>query len=74
MAGVLRCAIACFVPYKGLINVLYGINRYLGFVLVFFMIVYGIKTGMSRHIRAEKNLTECIIGLSVWQDRRIERR
>lgn len=47
VGGVLGCVIACFVPYKGLINVLYGINGYLGFVLVFFMIIYDIKTKMS---------------------------
>ena len=45
--GVLGCVIACFVPYKGLINLLYGLNGYLGFVLIFFMIVYDIKTRMS---------------------------
>lgn len=47
LGGILGCIIAVFVPYKGLINVLYGLNGYLGFVLVFFMIVYDIKTGMS---------------------------
>lgn len=47
VGGILGCIIACFVPYKGLINVLYGLNGYLGFILVFFMIVYDIKTKMS---------------------------
>lgn len=47
VGGVLGCAIACFIPYKGLINILYGLNGYLGFILVFFMIVYDIKTRMS---------------------------
>ena len=47
MAGIIGCVIACFVPYKGLINILYGINGYLGFILVAFMIVYDIKTRMS---------------------------
>ena len=47
VGGVLGCAIACFVPYTGLINILYGINGYLGFILVFFMIVYDVKTRMS---------------------------
>ena len=42
--------IACFVPYKGLINVLYGLNGYLGFLLVLFMIIYDIKTKMSKKI------------------------
>lgn len=48
VGGVVGCVIACFVPYKGLINVLYGLNGYLGFLLVFFMIVYDVKTRMSR--------------------------
>ena len=39
--------IACFIPYKGLINVLYGLNGYLGFILMFFMIMYDFKTRMS---------------------------
>lgn len=43
VGGALGCIIACFVPYKGLINVLYGINGYLGFVLIFFMLIYDIK-------------------------------
>ena len=46
--GIMGCVIACFVPYKGLINVLYGLNGYLGFVLVFFMIIYDVKTKMSK--------------------------
>ena len=48
IGGLLGCIIAMFVPYKGLINVLYGLNGYLGFILVFFMIVYDIKTRMSK--------------------------
>lgn len=47
VAGILGCIIACFIPYKGLVNVLYGLNGYLGFILIFFMIVYDIKTKMS---------------------------
>lgn len=47
VGGILGCVIACFVPYKGLINVLYGLNGYLGFILVFFMILYDVKTKMS---------------------------
>ena len=43
VGGALGCIIACFVPYKGLINVLYGINGYLGFILIFFMLIYDIK-------------------------------
>lgn len=52
--GVLGCIIACFIPYKGLINVLYGLNGYLGFILVFFMLIYDIKTRMSRRNRGKK--------------------
>ena len=47
VAGILGCIIACFIPYKGLVNVLYGLNGYLGFILIFFMIIYDIKTKMS---------------------------
>lgn len=47
LGGIIGCAIACFVPYKGLINVLYGLNGYLGFILMFFMVIYDYKTRMS---------------------------
>lgn len=50
IGGILGCIIACFVPYKGLINVLYGLNGYLGFILVFFMIIYDVKTRMSKKL------------------------
>lgn len=60
IGGVLGCAIACFIPYKGLINVLYGLNGYLGFILVFFMIVYDVKTRMSSRITTQQNfLSNC---------------
>lgn len=48
--GCVGCLIACFIPYKGLINTLYGLNGYLGFILVFFMLIYDIKTKMSKKI------------------------
>lgn len=48
IGGVFGCIIACFVPYKGLINILYGLNGYLGFILVFFMFIYDVKTRMSK--------------------------
>lgn len=51
VAGCIGCIIACFVPYKGLINVLYGINGYLGFILIFFMIIYDIRT----FVKSRKN-------------------
>lgn len=47
LGGSIGCVIACFVPYKGLINVLYGLNGYLGFILMFFMVAYDYKTRMS---------------------------
>ena len=47
LGGIVGCVIACFVPYKGLINVLYGLNGYLGFILMFFMVIYDYKTRMS---------------------------
>lgn len=54
LGGILGCLIACFVPYKGLINVLYGLNGYLGFILVFFMIIYDIKTKMSKNLKSKE--------------------
>ena len=48
MGGVIGCVAACFLPYKGLVNVLYGMNGYLGFILVAFMIVYDLRTRMSK--------------------------
>lgn len=47
IAGCVGCLIACCIPYKGLINILYGMNGYLGFILIFFMIVYDVRTKMS---------------------------
>lgn len=47
VAGMIGCAVACFVPYKGLINILYGLNGYLGFVLIFVMMAYDFKTKMK---------------------------
>lgn len=44
IAGLIGCVIACFLPYTALVNVLYGLNGYLGFVLVGFMIVRDILT------------------------------
>ena len=47
IGGIMGCIITCFIPYKGLINLLYGLNGYLGFILVFFMIIYDLRTKMS---------------------------
>lgn len=41
--GVLGCVIACYVPYRPLLNVIYGLNGYLGFILVAFMIWTDVK-------------------------------
>lgn len=43
VAGVVGCLVACYVPYRGLLNILYGINGYLGFILVAFMIVNDVR-------------------------------
>ena len=48
IGGVIGCVVACFLPYKGLVNILYGLNGYLGFILVAFMIIYDIRSRMSR--------------------------
>lgn len=43
MGGALGCVIACFVPYRPLLNVIYGLNGYLGFILVAFMVVNDVR-------------------------------
>jgi len=43
VAGIVGCIIAFAVPYRGLLNVLYGLNGYLGFILIAFMLVNDIK-------------------------------
>lgn len=40
--------IACYVPYRPLLNVIYGLNGYLGFILVAFMIVNDIKVKINK--------------------------
>ena len=50
--GVLGGTVACFLPYKGLVNVLYGMNGYLGFILVAFMIVHDFRT--MRNVQIQK--------------------
>ena len=49
--GIIGCVIACFLPYRSLVNVLYGLNGYLGFILVAFMLVYDIRTRMSKKVQ-----------------------
>ena len=47
VGGVIGLIAAWFLPYKDLVNVLYGLNGYLGFILVGFMIVYDVRTRMG---------------------------
>lgn len=49
IGAVVGCLIACFVPYQGLVNFIYGTLGYVGFILVFFMIVYDIRTKMGKN-------------------------
>ena len=44
--GIVGCAIACFVPYRPLLNIIYGLNGYLGFVLIAFMIVNDVRVAI----------------------------
>lgn len=53
--GVLATLFAYFVPYKSLLNVLYGLNGYVGSFLVIMMIIYDIKTCMSKHNHKHHN-------------------
>lgn len=49
IGAVVGCLIACFVPYKGLVNFIYGTLGYVGFILVFFMVIYDIRTKMGKN-------------------------
>lgn len=49
IGAIVGCLIACFVPYKGLVNFIYGTLGYVGFVLVVFMIIYDIRTKMGKN-------------------------
>ena len=53
IGGVVGCLIACFIPYQGLLNVLYGLNGYLGFVLIAFMIINDIRIKMKKRYGVE---------------------
>jgi len=55
IGGVVGCVVACFVPYKGLVNILYGLNGYLGFALIAFMLIYDFRTKMSKKRIADSN-------------------
>ena len=47
VGGIVGCIVAIFVDYRVLVNVLYGMNGYLGFILVAFMLIYDIRTRLS---------------------------
>ncbi len=49
IGAIVGCLIACFVPYQGLVNFIYGTLGYVGFILVFFMIIYDIRTKMGKN-------------------------
>lgn len=51
VGGVLGCVIACLIPYAPLLNVLYGLNGYLGFILMFFMIVNDVRFLVGGRLR-----------------------
>lgn len=44
IGGLLGLTVSCLVPYKGVLNIIYGLNGYLGFILVAFMIVKDIRS------------------------------
>jgi uncharacterized membrane protein YkvI len=48
LGGVIGCLVSCFVPYRPLLNVLYGINGYLGFILIAFMIVNDVRVASRK--------------------------
>lgn len=49
VGGIVGCLIACYVPYRPLLNVIYGLNGYLGFFLMAFMIVNDIKVYLKNN-------------------------
>jgi uncharacterized membrane protein YkvI len=50
VGGIIGCLISCYVPYRPLLNVLYGLNGYLGFILIAFMIVNDLRVGKKDKI------------------------
>lgn len=50
--GLVGLVISLLLPYKALVNILYGLNGYLGFILVAFMIIYDVRTRMSSRLPA----------------------
>lgn len=56
IGGVIGFAIG-FLPYKAVLNVLYGINGYLGFILIAFMLVHDVRTSAKgRQAVMQENL------------------
>lgn len=45
--GIIGLIVACYVPYRPLLNIIYGLNGYLGFILVVFMIVNDVRIGVK---------------------------
>lgn len=39
LGGAIGFIIACYFPYKNVLNIIYGINGYVGFILIVFMLV-----------------------------------
>lgn len=54
VGGILGCAIACLVPYAPLLNILYGLNGYLGFLLIFFMVVNDFRLLIGKRRRLQQ--------------------
>ena len=46
--GLIGAMIPIYFDYSWLVNIIYGYLGFLGFALVFFMIIYDIKTKMSK--------------------------
>lgn len=44
-----------FLPYKSVLNVLYGVNGYLGFILIIFMIIHDIRMAVSPNTQVSLN-------------------
>ncbi len=44
IGGVVGCVVACCFNYKGLMNILYGLNGYMGFFMVAFILYHDIKS------------------------------
>lgn len=54
IGGAVGCAIACFVPYTPLLNILYGLNGYLGFALIAFMVVNDVRVTINYYAQAKR--------------------